>query len=262
MLNFLIKRLLLLVPVFLAVSMVIFMIIHMVPGDPIDNMIQIGSSPEQRAQLVAKYGLDKPLVVQYGVWFQNMLKGDLGDAIILRRPVAELILENLPHSLLLGCLAFVFSAVVGVATGATAAVFKDSWIDRGVMTFILLGSTLPSFWHAFHKLDPSVQKLARAAYRQFMADPANHPVLIHCYAGVSRSTAAAFIAACALNPTRDEAEIARAIRAASPTATPNARLVAIGDSMLERGGRMSAAIEGIGRGEECFEGVPFALELA
>ena len=146
MLNFLIKRLLLLVPVFLAVSMVIFMIIHMVPGDPIDNMIQIGSSPEQRAQLVAKYGLDKPLVVQYGVWFQNMLKGDLGDAIILRRPVAELILENLPHSLLLGCLAFVFSAVVGVATGATAAVFKDSWIDRGVMTFILLGSTLPSFW--------------------------------------------------------------------------------------------------------------------
>lgn len=87
------------------------------------------------------------------------------------------------------------------------------------------------------------------------------PMLIHCYAGVSRSTAAAFIAACALNPTRDEAEIARAIRAASPTATPNARLVAIGDSMLERGGRMSAAIEGIGRGEECFEGVPFALEL-
>ena len=105
MLNFLIKRLLLLVPVFLAVSMVIFMIIHMVPGDPIDNMIQIGSSPEQRAQLVAKYGLDKSLVVQYGVWFQNMLKGDLGDAIILRRPVADLILENLPHSLLLGCLA-------------------------------------------------------------------------------------------------------------------------------------------------------------
>ena len=146
MLNFLIKRLLLLVPVFLAVSMVIFMIIHMVPGDPIDNMIQIGSSPEQRAQLIARYGLDKPLLVQYGVWFGNMLGGDLGDAIILRRPVAELIAENLPHSLILGCLAFVFSAVVGVATGALAAVFKDSWIDRSVMAFILLGSTLPSFW--------------------------------------------------------------------------------------------------------------------
>lgn len=146
MLNFLVRRLLMLVPVFLAVSMVIFMIIHLVPGDPIDNMIQIGSSPEQRAQLIARYGLDKPLLVQYGVWFGNMLGGDLGDAIILRRPVAELIAENLPHSLILGCLAFVFSAVMGVATGALAAVFKDSWIDRSVMAFILLGSTLPSFW--------------------------------------------------------------------------------------------------------------------
>ena len=87
------------------------------------------------------------------------------------------------------------------------------------------------------------------------------PMLIHCFAGVSRSTAAAFIAACALNPKRNEAEIARAIRAASPTASPNARLVAVADAMLERNGRMSAAVAAIGRGEECFEGVPFALEL-
>ncbi len=87
------------------------------------------------------------------------------------------------------------------------------------------------------------------------------PMLIHCYAGVSRSTAAAFIAACALNPRRDEFEAARAIRAASPTATPNARLVALADAALERKGRMNEAIAGIGRGEECFEGTPFALEL-
>ncbi len=88
------------------------------------------------------------------------------------------------------------------------------------------------------------------------------PMVIHCYAGVSRSTAAAFIAACALNPARDELTIARAIRAASPTATPNALLVALADQALERGGRMTAAILEIGRGRECFEGIPFALELA
>ena len=88
------------------------------------------------------------------------------------------------------------------------------------------------------------------------------PMVIHCFAGVSRSTAAAFIAACALNPRRDEFEVARAIRAASPTATPNARLVALADQALERGGRMTAAIVEIGRGEECFEGTPFTLELA
>ena len=92
--HFLIKRLLLLVPVFLAVSLVIFMIIHLVPGDPIDNMIQIGSSPEQRLVLIARYGLDQPLLVQYGVWLGNLLTGDLGDAIIMRRPVSELIADT------------------------------------------------------------------------------------------------------------------------------------------------------------------------
>lgn len=146
MLNFVLKRLLLLVPVSLAVSVVIFMIIHLVPGDPIDNLVQVGSSPEQQAELVAKYGLDKPLVVQYLAWLKNVLSGDLGTAIILRQPVSALIVQNLPHSLMLGSLALLFSTVVGISTGALAAVFRDSWLDRGVMTLILLGSTLPSFW--------------------------------------------------------------------------------------------------------------------
>jgi predicted protein tyrosine phosphatase len=87
------------------------------------------------------------------------------------------------------------------------------------------------------------------------------PLLIHCFAGVSRSTAAAFIAACALAPTRREAEIAQAIRTASPTATPNARLVAIADKLLGRSGRMIEAVTAIGRGETCDYGVPFGLEV-
>ena len=87
------------------------------------------------------------------------------------------------------------------------------------------------------------------------------PLLIHCYAGVSRSTAAAFITACALRPERDEASVARLIRQRSPTATPNARLVALADTILARGGRMSAAIGAIGMGQLCYEGVPFVLEL-
>ena len=87
------------------------------------------------------------------------------------------------------------------------------------------------------------------------------PMLIHCFAGVSRSTASAFIAACTLAPHRDEHEIARALRAASPTATPNARFVALADARLQRAGRMSEAIASIGRGEMCFEGHPFALEI-
>jgi predicted protein tyrosine phosphatase len=87
------------------------------------------------------------------------------------------------------------------------------------------------------------------------------PMLIHCFAGVSRSTAAAYIAACALKPKRDEFAIARALRAASPTASPNARLVALADEALGRRGRMTEAIAAIGCGELCFEGAPFTLEL-
>jgi predicted protein tyrosine phosphatase len=87
------------------------------------------------------------------------------------------------------------------------------------------------------------------------------PMLIHCFAGVSRSTASAYIAACLLAPHRDEREVALALRAASPTATPNSRFVALADATLGRSGRMCEAIASIGRGAECFEGAPFALEI-
>jgi len=88
------------------------------------------------------------------------------------------------------------------------------------------------------------------------------PIVIHCWAGISRSTAGAFITACALAPQRPEDEIAQALRAASPSATPNARLVAIADALLERNGRMVAAVAAIGRGADAFEGAPFELALA
>ena len=88
------------------------------------------------------------------------------------------------------------------------------------------------------------------------------PILIHCYAGISRSTATAFITACVHNPAADEHAIAMALRAASPVAWPNRRLVALADDELGRGGRMSAAIEAIGQGvswEEAGENTPFAI---
>lgn len=89
----------------------------------------------------------------------------------------------------------------------------------------------------------------------------DQPMVVHCFAGISRSTAAAFIAACALDPKLDEEELAQQIRAASPTATPNARLVGIADDLLGRQGRMTRAVAGIGRGKFAYEGVPFALQI-
>ena len=87
------------------------------------------------------------------------------------------------------------------------------------------------------------------------------PLLMHCFAGVSRSTAAAFVATCSLMPHRGESDIARALRVASFSATPNARIVELGDHLLGRNGRMIAAVAQIGRGADCFEGVPFRLEI-
>ena len=87
----------------------------------------------------------------------------------------------------------------------------------------------------------------------------SRPMVIHCWAGISRSTAGAFIAACVMDPERPERDIADEIRRRSPSATPNLRLVRFADDHLGRGGRMVAAIEAIGRGCDAFEGVPFTI---
>ena len=140
---------------------------------------------------------------------------------------------------------------VGTPVGRPTTIEEDRHLFIGVSDISepMDGHIHPAEEHVAQLLD-----FARTWDRQ-------EPVIVHCYAGVSRSTAAAFIIACALSPDRDEAQFAQSIRDASPTATPNRRLVAVADAMLGREGRMVAAIEGIGRGEDCLEGVPFALEL-
>ena len=87
------------------------------------------------------------------------------------------------------------------------------------------------------------------------------PMVVHCYAGISRSTASAYIIAAALAPKRVEAELAQTLRALSPSATPNPRLIAVADALLERNGRMIEAIQSIGRGADAFEGTPFELKI-
>lgn len=139
----------------------------------------------------------------------------------------------------------------GTAIKRPAAIAPDRHLHLAVSDIVepMPGQVLPEATHLVDFLG-FVHAWDRAA-----------PMVIHCFAGVSRSTAAAYIAACALGSTRDEFAIARSLRAASPTATPNARLVALADQALARGGRMNAAIAEIGRGEACLEGAPFALEL-
>ncbi len=87
------------------------------------------------------------------------------------------------------------------------------------------------------------------------------PMVIHCWAGISRSTAGAYVTACALNPGANEYQVAATLRSQSPSATPNSRIVAMADKILDRDGRMIDAIRGIGRGANAFEGAPFEMPI-
>lgn len=87
------------------------------------------------------------------------------------------------------------------------------------------------------------------------------PMVVHCYAGISRSTAAAYISALTLNPALDELALAKEVRRRAPTATPNIRLIGFADEILKRGGKMVDAINAIGRGADAFEGVPFEVPM-
>ena len=127
---------------------------------------------------------------------------------------------------------------------------RHLFVGLSDITQAMDGHVLPESAHVAQLLD-FVQRWDR-----------REPLLIHCYAGVSRSTAAAYIAYCALHPEACERATAQRLRALSPSATPNARLIELGDAHLDRKGRMIAAIAEIGRGEDCFEGTPFHFEVA
>jgi predicted protein tyrosine phosphatase len=126
---------------------------------------------------------------------------------------------------------------------------RHLFIDVSDIVEPLEGHILPAAGHVAELL-----AFARAWSRE-------KPLVFHCFAGISRSTAAAYITACALAPERDETELALALRQASATATPNPLLVALADEMLGRRGRMVDAIQAIGRGAEAMDGIPFMLKL-
>lgn len=108
---------------------------------------------------------------------------------------------------------------------------------------------------------PPGRQEARRLLEFFEAWSADAPLLIHCWAGISRSTASAYVATCLLNPEADEEELAQNLRGASPSATPNRLIVQLADAELGRGGRMVRAIDRIGRGADAFEGIPFTLNV-
>ncbi len=144
--TYIIRRTLLLIPIFLIISVVVFSLIHMVPGDPIDSLLGPGSTASDRVELTKMYGLDKSLPVQYVVWMKKIFIGDMGQSIIEKQPVLDMILYNTPFTLRLGIASLVISLVLGVFLGVISAAAKNTFLDYISMIVALLGVTVPAFW--------------------------------------------------------------------------------------------------------------------
>ncbi len=147
MYRFLIGQLAATVPVLFGVSFLVFMMLHLVPGDPVQIMFsEAQSTPRQVTQIRSQLYLDEPLLQQYGRFVLNILRGDLGVSIRSSRPVASEIGDNLMSTLELAISAFCLAAVLGVVLGVIAAVQRGGWLDMGPMVLALAGVSMPSFW--------------------------------------------------------------------------------------------------------------------
>ena len=149
MLRFLATRISLIVPTFIGVTLLTFALIRVIPGDPIELLAgERGIDPARHAELRADLGLDKPLLVQYGVYIANVARGDLGESILTREPVLEEFLARFPATFELSVCAILFALAIGLPAGALAAVRRGSAMDHTVMAVSLTGFSMPVFWWA------------------------------------------------------------------------------------------------------------------
>lgn len=143
--KFLVKRMAYGAFVLLGVSLLAFALVHMT-GDPAAALLPLGTPPEQIELFRVQAGLDRPLLVQFGHYIANALRGDFGMSLRHREPAMALVVERLPATLALGVAGLALTIVISIPLALLAATYRDSWIDRGAGAIALLGQTLPGFW--------------------------------------------------------------------------------------------------------------------
>lgn len=147
MLGFILKRLSLVIPTFIGITVMAFFLIRLVPGDPVETMAgERGITTQRHEQLRKVYGLDQPLIVQYGTYIGRVIHGDLGRSIVTTAPVLEEFRELFPATLELAICAMMFAILFGIPAGVVAAVKRNSIFDQGVMGVSLIGYSMPIFW--------------------------------------------------------------------------------------------------------------------
>ena len=144
--RYLLRRLLLTIPVLIGVATLVFALIHFIPGDPAQAMLGEGATPEDVAQLRTRLGLDKPLLVQYGSFLNGVVHGDLGVSLRNDQPVMKQILERMPATAELAFAAMAVAVLFALPLGIVAAVWRGTWVDHAAMTLSLVGISVPNFW--------------------------------------------------------------------------------------------------------------------
>ena len=146
MLGYLTKRLLMLIPVLFGISVIVFFIIAMIPGDPAQAILGAYATPDNLARLRSEMGLDKSIVERYFIWLGSMLQGDFGRSYSLDRPVIDEVIDRLGPSLLLAGTSLFLCSLFGLLIGVITAVNQYGWQDKVLTLLVLVGISTPSFW--------------------------------------------------------------------------------------------------------------------
>ena len=146
MLHFLLRRLLLTIPVLLGVATLVFSLIHLVPGDPVQTMLGESAAPQEIAKVRAQLGLDRPLYVQYWTFLKGVGRGDLGVSLRTNEPVAQSIADRMPATIELAIAAMCLAVVIAIPLGIIAAVGAGTVVDYAATTLALAGISIPNFW--------------------------------------------------------------------------------------------------------------------
>jgi ABC-type dipeptide/oligopeptide/nickel transport system permease component len=146
--QYIVRRLLLTIPVVFGVSLIVFSSIRLIPGDPARALAGVNATPEYIQQIRDRYGLDDPIYVQYGRFMMGLATGDLGTSTFSRRPVTTEIGERFPRTLTLASISLLISTIVGVSAGIVSATRRNSLFDNVSMFVALVGVAAPVFWMA------------------------------------------------------------------------------------------------------------------
>ncbi len=144
--EYILKRLFQIIPTILMITLVVFAMMQAIPGDPIITLLGDGYDEEDAARLRQEYGLDKPIIVQYGIWLSKIVRGDWGESILTGRPILKDVLIRLPVTLELITLAMLVALLIALPAGIIAAMRQNTWADYTAMTSALVGISIPDFF--------------------------------------------------------------------------------------------------------------------